>query len=103
MRRRRLKLMSVGLLVGPIFSLSAQNSPLKLVQTIPMPGVEGRLDHFGLDVKGKRIFVAALGDNQNTVEVLDLGSGKRVASIPGQSKPQGILYSAEFGTVFVAN
>ena len=104
MRRRRLKLlMSVGLLLAPIFSLSAQNSPLRLVQTIPMPGVQGRLDHFGLDVKGKRIFVAALGDNQNTVEVLDLGSGKRVASVPGQSKPQGIFYSAEFSKVFVAN
>jgi len=103
MRKRDLKAMSMGLLLAPIFSLNAQNSPLKLVQTIPMPGVQGRLDHFGLDVKGKRIFVAALGENQNTVEVLDLGSGKLVASIPGQSKPQGIFYSVEFSKVFVAN
>jgi YVTN family beta-propeller protein len=103
MRKRNMRAMSMGLLVAPIFSLNAQNSPLKLVQTIPMAGVQGRLDHFGLDVKGKRIFVAALGDKQNTVEVLDLGLGKRVASIPGQSKPQGIFYSAEFTKVFVAN
>lgn len=103
MRKRDLKAMSMGLLLAPIFSLNAQNSPLKLVQTIPMPGVQGRLDHFGLDVKGKRIFVAALGDNQNTVEVLDLGSGKHISSIPGQSKPQGIFYSAEFSKIFVAN
>ena len=103
MRKRELKAMSMGLLLTPIFSLSAQNRLFKLVQTIPMPGVQGRLDHFGLDVKGKRIFVAALGDSQNTVEVLDLGSGKRVSSIPGQSKPQGIFYSAEFSKLFVAN
>jgi YVTN family beta-propeller protein len=103
MRKRDLKALSMGLLLAPIFSLNAQKSPLKLVQTIPMPGAQGRLDHFGLDVKGKRIFVAALGDNQNTVEVLDLGLGKRVASIPGQSKPQGIFYSAEFSKLFVAN
>jgi YVTN family beta-propeller protein len=103
MRKRDLKAISMGLLLAPIFSLSAQNSPLRLVQTIPMLGVQGRLDHFGLDVKGKRIFVAALGDNQNTVEVLNVGSGKLVASIPGQSKPQGIFYSAEFSKVFVAN
>jgi DNA-binding beta-propeller fold protein YncE len=103
MRKRDLKAMSMGLLLAPIFSLNAQNSPLKLVQTIPMPGVQGRLDHFGLDVKGKRIFVAALGDNQNTVEVLDLGSGKHISSIPGQSKPQGIFYSVEFSKIFVAN
>jgi DNA-binding beta-propeller fold protein YncE len=103
MGKRDLKAMSMALLFTPIFPLSAQKSPLKLVQTIPMPSVQGRLDHFGLDLKGKRIFVAALGDNQNTVEVLDLGSGKRVSSIPGQSKPQGIFYSAEFDKVFVAN
>jgi DNA-binding beta-propeller fold protein YncE len=103
MGSRLLELLRIGLLFVPFSPLGAENSPLKLVQTIPMPGVQGRLDHFGLDVKGKRIFVAALGDNQNTVEVLDLGSGKRVASIPGQSKPQGIFYSADVGKVFVAN
>ena len=105
MWKRYVQVRSMGLLVVAIFSLNlnAQNSPLKLAQTIPMPGVQGRLDHFGLDVKGKRIFLAALGGTQNTVEVLDLGSGKRVTSIPGQSKPQGIFYSAEFSKVFVAN
>ena len=103
MRRRYLEFMSMGLLLAPIFPLGAQNSPLKLVQTIPMSNVQGRLDHFGVDVKSKRVFVAALGDNQNTVEVLDLTSVKRVATIPGQSKPQGIFYSAEFNKLFVAN
>ena len=103
MRRRYLEFMSMGLLLAPIFPLGAQNSPLKLVQTIPMPNVQGRLDHFGVDVKSKRVFVAALGDNQNTVEVLDLTSVKRVATIPGQSKPQGIFYSTEFNKLFVAN
>jgi hypothetical protein len=46
-----------------------------------MPNVQGGLDQFGgVDVKGRRIFVAALGDNQNSVEVLALKSGKRVAT-----------------------
>ena len=103
MRRRHLEFMSMGLLLALISTLSAQNSPLTPVQTIPMPNVQGRLDHLGLDVKGKRIFVAALGDNQNTVEVLDLGTGTRVATIPGQSKPQGVFYSVDFNKLFVAN
>ena len=77
--------------------------PLKLLQKIPIPNVKGRLDHFGVDLKGKRLFVAALGDDQNTVEVVDLKSGKWIASIPGQSKPQGLLYSSEFKKLFVAN
>jgi hypothetical protein len=77
--------------------------PLKLIQKIPMPNVQGRLDHSAVDLKGKQLFVAALGDNQNTIEVIDLNSGKRVASIPGQSKPQGVFYSADFNKLFVAN
>jgi WD40 repeat protein len=77
--------------------------PLKLLQKIPMPSVQGRLDHSAVDLKKQRLFVAALGDNQNTVEVIDLKSEKRVASIPGQSKPQGVFYSANFNKLFVAN
>ena len=68
-----------------------------------MPGVLGRLDHLGVDVEGGRLFAAALGDRQNTVEVIDLKLGKRTTSIRGQSMPQGVFYSAEFKKLFVAN
>jgi len=44
-------------------------APLRLVQTIPL-SVDGRLDHLSADVKGMRLFVAALGNN--SVEVIDL-------------------------------
>src|SRR6266568_1341198 len=66
-------------------------------------GVQGGLDHLGVDVPGKRLFIAALGDKQNTVEVVDLKSNQRISSIPGQSKPQGIFYSSDFNKLFVAN
>src|SRR3979490_2342566 len=106
MQKRSVLLRIMGLLLAPIvaFHLQGQDkSPLKLIQKIPMPNVQGRLDHFGVDVKGGRLFVAALGDNQNTVEVIDLRSGKWVSSIPGQSKPQGLFYSPNFKKLFVAN
>jgi DNA-binding beta-propeller fold protein YncE len=77
--------------------------PLKLVQTIPLPNVHERMDHLGVDIKGQRLFAAALGDKQNTVEVIDLKAGKRVFSIPGQSKPQGVFYSEDSKNLFVAN
>ena len=54
--------------------------PLQRVQTIPMPGVSGRMDHLAVDVEGGRLFAAALGNNQNTVEVIDLKAGKRIFS-----------------------
>ena len=78
-------------------------APLALVQRIPQPGVSGRMDHLGIDLDGRRLFAAALGANQNTVEVIDLAAGRRVFSIRGQSKPQGVFYSAEFKRLFVAN
>jgi hypothetical protein len=62
-----------------IIAAHAEEKTLKLKQAIPLPGVEGRIDHFALDASGERLFVCALGNN--TVEVLDLRKGKRVRSI----------------------
>ena len=75
--------------------------PLKLKQTIPLPGVEGRIDHFDFDPAGERLFVCALGNN--TVEVLDLRKGERVHSITGLGAPQGVGYAPELNRLFVAN
>jgi WD40 repeat protein len=91
----------VGLPVRGVFAQPA--APLVLVQRIPMPNVKGRMDHLGVDLEGKRIFAAALGGNQNTVEVIDFQAGRRIAIIPGQSKPQGVFYSADFKRLFVSN
>lgn len=88
-----------GLTLVPI--LSAQEPPLKLVGTIPMPGVSGRIDHLSVDVKGHRLFVSALGNN--TVEVLDLASGKGIHSIAGMHEPQGVYYVPESNKIFIAN
>jgi DNA-binding beta-propeller fold protein YncE len=97
-------LLAMSLLFALVLTIRGQDSsPLKLVQKIPMPKVEDRLDHLGVDVPGKRLFIAALGDKQNTVEVVDLKSNQRSSSIPGQRKPQGIFYSVEFKELFVAN
>ena len=103
MNTRRM-LLAIALVSALVLRAGGQDaSPLKLVQKIPMPKVEDRLDHLGVDVRGKRLFIAALGDKQNTVEVVDLKSNQRTASIPGQSKPQGIFYSVDFKKLFVAN
>lgn len=82
--------------------MAAQSAaPLKLEQTIPLSGVEGRIDHFAFDPAGDRLFVCALGNN--TIEVLDLRKGERVRSITGLGAPQGVAYVPEFDRLFVAN
>src|SRR6202048_4557614 len=81
--------------------LAAQdNYPLRLVQTIPMPDVKGRIDHMDVDVKGKRLFVAGL--ENGSLEVVDLGAGKWSKSIPGFKKTQGGAYIPSLNKVFVA-
>src|SRR5215471_17076802 len=79
----------------------AQKEPLRLVQTISMPNVKGRLDHMDVDVKGKRLFVAGL--ENGTLEVVDLQAGKWMRSIPGFKKPQGALLVSALNKLFVAS
>jgi DNA-binding beta-propeller fold protein YncE len=77
------------------------HAPLRLKQSIPLPGVEGRLDHFGFDPTGDRLFVSALGNN--TVEVLDLRRGERVHTIRNLGAPQGVVYVPELNRLIIAN
>jgi DNA-binding beta-propeller fold protein YncE len=74
---------------------------LEPVATIDLPSVKGRIDHFGIDLKQRRLFVAALGND--TLEVVDLKSSRRERSIGGFREPQGVLYLPEFNRVYVAN
>jgi hypothetical protein len=78
-----------------------QSAPLKLLQTIELPGVTGRIDHMAIDVKGNRLFLAELGNK--TVDVIDLTAGKVVHTISGLKEPQGIFYTAESDLLFVAD
>jgi DNA-binding beta-propeller fold protein YncE len=85
-----------------VITIAAQSGvPLTLEQTIPLSGVEGRIDHFAFDPAGDRLFVCALGNN--AVEVIDLRKAERVHSITGLGAPQGVAYVPELDRVFVAN
>src|SRR5579864_7765505 len=75
--------------------------PLRLLGTVPMPNVEGRIDHMSIDVKGQRLFVAALGNN--TLEVIDIKNAKQIHTIPGLHEPQGITYTPNTNRIYVAN
>jgi DNA-binding beta-propeller fold protein YncE len=77
-----------------------KSSPLLLTGAIPLPGVQGRMDHLAIDPKG-RLFISALGNN--SVEVLDLAGGIRAHSIAGIPKPQGVAYAPEFKKLFVGS
>jgi DNA-binding beta-propeller fold protein YncE len=84
-----------------ILGAAQSNEPLRLEKTIPLPDVQGRIDHMSIDVKNQRLFMAALGNN--TVEVIDIAHGKRISSIPGLHEPQGVLYLPDVNRLYVAN
>jgi DNA-binding beta-propeller fold protein YncE len=75
--------------------------PLRLEKTIELPDVQGRIDHLSVDLKGERLFVAALGNN--TVEIIDIKGGKRAKTIAGLREPQGVRYVPDMDRLYVAN
>src|SRR5215510_12605948 len=78
-----------------------EGSLLRLVQTIPLPHVEGRIDHMAVDLQGQRLFIAALGNY--TLEVLDLKAGTRLHTITGLHGPQGVAFIPEANIIAVTN
>jgi len=78
-----------------------QNSTTKLITSIPLPGVTGRIDHLAFNNKQGVVYVAALGNN--TLEVVDLKTKKTIHSIKGLHEPQGIAFIPGSNSLFVAN
>lgn len=65
---------------------------------IELANVDGRIDHFSVDVKGQRLFMAALGNR--TIEVMDIQSGKRLHTITGLAEPQGLFFDPASNHLF---
>jgi hypothetical protein len=99
----RWSLSFLALLIGSAAPLLAANATkaLTLVQTIQLPGVKGRFDHFAIDTKTHRLLVAALGNN--TLELVDAAAGKRLHTIHGLHKPTGVVFLAAENQIGVAN
>jgi hypothetical protein len=97
--RNRLPLHALTLCLGLLnasFSLGA----LVLKKEIALSGVEGRIDHFSVDIPNQRLFVAAL--ENGSVEILDIQRGERAAEIKGLEEPQGLYYDSKTGRLYVA-
>src|SRR5262249_28408585 len=58
------------------------------------------IDHMAAEVANHRLFVAALGNN--SVEIIDLSSNKRIKSIDGLREPQGIAFINDRQQIAVA-
>lgn len=89
---------AVCLILG---AANAAEAPLALERTIPLDNVSGRIDHMAVDLAGKRLFVAELGNG--SVDVIDLQAGKVVGRISDLKEPQGVGYVADRDLIVVAS
>jgi len=98
------KVRIIYLVLFVIFGMAAKAQDkqlLKLLVTTPLPGFSGDFDHFGLDLKGKRLFLTA--EDHKTVEVFDLMTGERIKSITGFGQPHAIVFLPETNNFIVTD
>jgi len=94
-RRVLVLLVGAAMMAQPAEAVSL----MRLIATIPLPGVAGRIDHLALDSTHHRLFVAALGND--SVEVIDLARNRRVDRVEGLGEPQGVLFLSERQKLYV--
>src|SRR5712692_7760534 len=98
MQRTFFTLIALGTLA---VSLASQDkTPLKLVATIPLPGLhDGDFDHFAPDVEGHRLFVTA--EENEKVQVLDTNTNQLIHTIEDVKAPHAILFRKDLRKLFI--
>jgi DNA-binding beta-propeller fold protein YncE len=98
--KRYLAVFAVSITLLLVGAQAQTSTPLKLIQTIPLPGVEGYFDHLAVDVKGERLFIP--GEHQRTLEVVDLRAGKVIHTISGfDGNPRKTVYVPQSNQIWV--
>ena len=83
-------------------ALSAQEGPLKLSHTTPLPDLhDGDFDHLLADVAGNRLFVTA--EENSKLLVFDLKTNELVHTISDLKAPHSLLYRADLKKLFVVD
>ena len=76
------------------------HAPLKLVATIPLPGLhDGDFDHFAPDVDGHRLFLTA--EENNKFLVLDTNTNQLVHTLDNVEAPHSLLFRKDLKKLFI--
>src|SRR6266852_890903 len=91
----------LALFVALVASSKAQDhAPLKLVATIPLPGLhDGDFDHFAPDVDGHRLFLT--GEENEKVLVLDTSTNNLIHTMEDVKAPHAILFRKDLKKLFI--
>jgi DNA-binding beta-propeller fold protein YncE len=82
-------------------SPAQEKAPLKLVQTVSVPGLARKWDHFGVDLKGNRLFVTS--EDEPAIEIFDLKTNKHLRSLTEFKEPHNVLPLPELNKIYVVD
>lgn len=97
---KKLPLILLALLACAVPSPAQEKAPLRLVKTITVPGVR-KWDHFGVDLKGSRLFVTS--EEEPAVEVFDLRTNEHLRSLTDFKEPHNVLPFPDMKKIFVVD
>ena len=93
------------LVILVLFTMGAapdKGKPLTLIQTFKLPAeIKGRFDHFGIDLKGHRLF--ATPEDYHALLVLDYRTGKILQTVRGIEKPHAVVYRDDIDRIYVTD
>src|SRR5258708_1813351 len=96
---KQLCLAAAATLAALLLSRLAPAAELELKRTIDLKGKAGNLDHLALEAKRERLFLA--NKTNNTLDIIDLKTGKLLEQKANQTAIQGVVYAPEVDRVFV--
>ena len=79
----------------------AQESSVRLIKTVELPGYSGDFDHFAVDYDRNRLLLAA--EDHGTLEVFDLRTSAHLRTVSGFGNPHSILVRKGVSTVFITD
>jgi len=92
----------LAVIVTIVAGAFAQQAPLKLSHTTPLPELkDGDFDHLLADVAGNRLFATA--EENSKVLVFDLKTNKLIHTIADLKAPHSLLYRADLKKLFVVD
>jgi DNA-binding beta-propeller fold protein YncE len=94
--------LSAAALATPLTAWSAETPvALHALGRTELPGYSGDFDHFGVDVAGNRLFLAA--EDHGTLEVFNLKSGTHERTVTGVETPHSILYIPDLNRLLITD
>jgi len=98
--RKAALVVGLTLIFAPRY-LAQEKAPLRLLQTVSVPGVTRHWDHFGVDLKRNRLFVTS--EEDPAVEIFDLKTNKHIRALTDFKEPHNVLVFPEMNKIFVVD